>query len=231
MAEVDSSLKDADIDIGALFGSLRRNWLLIVGGALLMAALAWIICLLLTPDYRAETRIIIETRESVFTRPNGDNPAERPVLDPEGVKSQIEILTSNDLMRRVSDKLDLPNNEAFTSIEVRPYSRILILLGMIANPEKLSPDERVLQRLRKHLQVYNITGSRVIAVQYPLLILSWLHKSPIQSRKNISRYRARRSCNRMTMRLTGLRRKSKTYAHVYAMPRKKSPITAPRVDY
>ncbi|MFK3664914.1 GumC family protein [Ochrobactrum teleogrylli] len=166
MAEVDSSLKDADIDIGALFGSLRRNWLLIVGGALLMAALAWIICLLLTPDYRAETRIIIETRESVFTRPNGDNPAERPVLDPEGVKSQIEILTSNDLMRRVSDKLDLPKNEAFTSIEVRPYTRILILLGMIADPEKLSPDERVLQRLRKHLQVYNITGSRVIAVQY-----------------------------------------------------------------
>jgi uncharacterized protein involved in exopolysaccharide biosynthesis len=71
MTEVDSLSKDADIDIGALFASLRRNWLLIISGAAIMAVLAWIICLLITPDYRAETRILIESRESVFTRPNG----------------------------------------------------------------------------------------------------------------------------------------------------------------
>ena len=166
MAEVDSSLKDADIDIGALFGSLRRHWLLIVGGALLMAAAAWIICLLLTPDYRAETRIVIEPRESVYTRPNGDNPAERPLLDPEGVKSQIEILMSGDLLKRVSDKLNLTKDEAFTTTEVKPYSRILMLLGMLPDPANLSPEERVQLRLRKNLQVYNVTGSRVIVVQY-----------------------------------------------------------------
>ncbi len=66
MSGVDRLSKDADIDIGALFSSLRRNWLLIVSGAVIMAVLAWIICLLLTPDYRAETRILIESRESVL---------------------------------------------------------------------------------------------------------------------------------------------------------------------
>lgn len=67
MAEVDPLSRDADIDIGALFASLRRHWLFIVVGALLMAALAWAVCLLLTPDYRAEARIMIEARESIYT--------------------------------------------------------------------------------------------------------------------------------------------------------------------
>ncbi|NKC22301.1 hypothetical protein HED50_08030 [Ochrobactrum oryzae] len=45
MAEVDPLSRDADIDIGALFSSLRRHWLFIVVGALIMAAAAWAICL------------------------------------------------------------------------------------------------------------------------------------------------------------------------------------------
>ncbi|MDH7791810.1 exopolysaccharide transport family protein [Ochrobactrum sp. AN78] len=166
MSEVDRLSKDADIDIGALFSSLRRNWLLIVSGALIMAVLAWIICLLLTPDYRAETRILIESRESVFTRPNGEATTERPLMDPEGVKSQVEVLTSGDLLKQVSDKLKLTDNEAFTSTNVRPWTRILILLGMRNNPTSLAPEERVLQRLRQNLQVFNVSGSRVIVVQY-----------------------------------------------------------------
>jgi len=166
MSEVDSQSKDADIDIGALFTSLRRNWLLILGGAAIMAVLAWLFCLLIAPDYRAETRILIESRESVFTRPNGETTAERPLMDPEGVKSQVEVMTSGDLLKQVSDKLKLTDNPAFTSINIKPWTRVLILLGMRNNPENLTPQELVLQKLRQNLQVFNVTGSRVIVVQY-----------------------------------------------------------------
>ena len=166
MSEVDPLSKDADIDIGALFSSLRRNWLFILGGAALMAVVAWGICLLLTPDYRAETRILIEARESIYTRPNGETAAERPLLDPEGIKSQVEVFTSGDLLKKVSDKLNLTGNEGFTTTEVKPWTRALILLGMRTDPASLTPEERVLQRLRKNLQVFNVTGSRVIVVQY-----------------------------------------------------------------
>ncbi|MFS2326407.1 exopolysaccharide transport family protein [Brucella sp. H1_1004] len=166
MSEVDSQPGDADIDIGALFTSLRRNWLLILGGAAIMAVLAWLLCLLITPDYRAETRILIETRESVFTRPNGETTAERPLMDPEGVRSQVEVMTSGDLLKQVSDKLKLTENPAFTSINIKPWTRVLILLGMRNNPENLTPQELVLQKLRQNLQVFNVTGSRVIVVQY-----------------------------------------------------------------
>ncbi|PWU72362.1 chain-length determining protein [Ochrobactrum sp. POC9] len=166
MAEVDPLSRDADIDIGALFSSLRRHWLFIVVGALLMAALAWAICLLLTPDYRAEARIMIEARESIYTRPNGETAAERPVFDAEGVKSQVEVFSSGDLLKKVSDELKLTSNEAFTTTEVKPWTRVLILLGMRTDPARLTPEERVLQKLRKNMLVFTVTASRVIVVQY-----------------------------------------------------------------
>lgn len=166
MAEVDPLSRDADIDIGALFSSLRRHWLFIVVGALLMAALAWAICLLLTPDYRAEARIMIEARESIYTRPNGETAAERPVFDAEGVKSQVEVFSSGDLLKKVSDELKLTSNEAFTTTDVKPWTRVLIMLGMRTDPARLTPEERVLQKLRKNMQVFAVTASRVIVVQY-----------------------------------------------------------------
>lgn len=166
MAEVDPLSRDADIDIGALFSSLRRHWLFIVVGALLMAALAWAICLLLTPDYRAEARLMIEARESIYTRPNGETSAERPLFDAEGVKSQVEVFSSGDLLKKVSDELKLTSNEAFTTTEVKPWTRVLIMLGMRTDPERLTPEERVLQKLRKNMQVFAVTASRVIVVQY-----------------------------------------------------------------
>lgn len=166
MAEDGPLSRDADIDIGALFSSLRRHWLFIVIGALVMAALAWAICLLLTPDYRAESRILMEARESVYTRPNGETASERPVFDPEAVKSQVEVFTSGDLLKKVSDELALTSDEAFTTTVVKPWTRILILLGMRTDPARLTPEERVLQKLRKNLQVFAVTGSRVISVQY-----------------------------------------------------------------
>ncbi len=166
MSEVDPLSKDADMDVGALFASLRRHWRFILGGAALMAALAWGVCLLLTPDYRAEARLLIEARESIYTRPNGETAAERPLFDPEGVKSQVELFTSGELLKKVSDRLNLVSAPAFTSTAVKPWTRALILLGLRTDPARLTPEERVQQKLRKHLQVFNVTGSRVIAVQY-----------------------------------------------------------------
>ncbi|MBR7652382.1 exopolysaccharide transport family protein [Brucella oryzae] len=166
MAEVDPLSRDADIDIGALFSSLRRHWLFIVVGALIMAAVAWAICLFLTPDYRAEARIMIEARESIYTRPNGETAAERPIFDAEGVKSQVEVFSSSDLLKKVSDELKLTSNEAFTTTDVKPWTRVLIMLGMRTDPAQLTPEERVLQKLRKNMQAFAVTASRVIVVQY-----------------------------------------------------------------
>lgn len=158
--------RDADIDVGALFASLRRNALFIIAGAVVMAALAWAICLLATPDYRAETRILIETRESIYTRPNGETATERPLLDPEGVKSQVEVVTSTDILKRVADQLNLITDPNFSSAHMGSLGHALVLLGLRNNPANLTAEERVLRVMRRNLQVFNVSGSRVIVVQY-----------------------------------------------------------------
>ncbi|KXF77683.1 chain-length determining protein [Paramesorhizobium deserti] len=164
MSGAGSVGNDVDIDLGALFGSLRRHWLFILAGALVLAALALLFCLLSTPEYRAETRILIETRESVFTRPNGETAADRPVLDQEGVKSQVEVITSSDLLKKVGASLKLAETDEFGRPSL--LSRGLIALGLKPDPAKIGGNEYMLREMREHLQVYNVPDSRVIVVQF-----------------------------------------------------------------
>ncbi|MBB2970488.1 exopolysaccharide transport family protein [Mesorhizobium sp. RMAD-H1] len=164
MSGAGSVGNDVDIDLGALFASLRRHWLFIVVGALVLAALALLFCLLATPKYRAETRILIEMRESIFTRPNGETAADRPVLDQEGVKSQVEVVTSSDLLKKVSDKLKLGDTDEFGRPSL--VSRALAALRLKPDPTQISHEEYVLREMRDHLQVYSVPDSRVIVVQF-----------------------------------------------------------------
>jgi len=155
---------DVDIDLGALFGSLRRRWLFILVGALILAGLAWLFCLISTAKYSAETRILIETRESIFTRPNGETAADRPVIDQEGVKSQVEVITSSDLLKKAGDRLKLADTKEFGQPSF--VSRILIALWLKPDPAKMSREDYMLSKMREHLQVFNVADSRVIVVQF-----------------------------------------------------------------
>ena len=70
MAGVQSTASDIDVDLGRLFAGLAARWKRVLGVALVATALALAFAMLATPHYRAETRLLIETRESVFTRPD-----------------------------------------------------------------------------------------------------------------------------------------------------------------
>ncbi|WP_420960087.1 GumC family protein [Brucella sp. IR073] len=164
MSSAASAGNDVDIDLGALFSSLRRHALFIFLGALTLAALALLFCMLATPQYRAESRILIETRESVFTRPNAETAADRPAIDQETVKSQVEVISSSNLLKKVGDKLKLAETDEFG--RPSPLSRLLISLGLKQDPTQVSPQDYMLQEMREHLQVYSIPESRVIVVQF-----------------------------------------------------------------
>ena len=110
MSGVSGTPQDVDIDIAALFGSIWRRKLTILLVALLMAGAALGIATLISPRYQAETKILIETRESVFTRPDKVQ-GEDKSLDPESVASQIEIISSTALLQDVADKMVSPELE------------------------------------------------------------------------------------------------------------------------
>lgn len=128
-------------------------------------------------------------------------------MDPEGVKSQVEVLTSGDLLKQVSDRLNLTDSEAFTSTNIKPWTRVLILLGMRNNPASLTPEERVLQKLRQNLQVFNVTGSRVIVVSIRPQMRRRLPTSQMRWLMPISRCKLLQNFSLMMMQPGGLRQK------------------------
>ncbi|RBO98939.1 exopolysaccharide transport family protein [Pseudochrobactrum asaccharolyticum] len=158
--------ENADIDIGALFAALKRNWLFIVLGAVLFAVLTWGVAQFLTPYYRSEARILIETRESVFTRPNAGSENDRPLLDAEAVKSQVELVGSAQVLAKVATDLKLADYAEFYPKTMSPVKQVLVMLGLRPDPRTIPASEQVLTRMRENLQIYAVTGSRVIVVEF-----------------------------------------------------------------
>lgn len=159
---------DVDVDLGRLFASLGRNWLRILGWALAVTALAFLFAWTATPKYRGETRLLIESRESVFTQPDNRNqPQENPLLDEEGVTSQVEIIGSSDILRKVATDLKLADRPEFDeAADLSILDHLLIMTGMKPDPLDIPADERVLKRMREKLQVYRVEKSRVIVVEF-----------------------------------------------------------------
>jgi uncharacterized protein involved in exopolysaccharide biosynthesis/Mrp family chromosome partitioning ATPase len=167
MPRAGSVDSDVDIDIGALFASLWQNRVRVLLGAVLLTLLAFLALSLISPKYRAETRILIETRESVFTRPTGEQGDDRPILDQEGIKSQVELIGSSDLLKRVIAKLDLGNNAELTAgAEPSTIRRLLAGIGLVADPDATARDDYILQAVRDRLIVYSVQNSRVIVIQF-----------------------------------------------------------------
>lgn len=167
MPRAGSVDSDVDIDVGALFAGLWRNRVRVLLGAILLTLAAFLVLSLISPKYRAETRILIETRESVFTRPSGEQGDDRPILDQEGIKSQVELIGSSDLLKRVIAKLDLGNNaELAAGADPSALTRILAKLGLAADPDATARDDYILQAVRDRLVVYSVQNSRVIVIQF-----------------------------------------------------------------
>lgn len=165
MSGVRSAGNDVDIDLGQLFQSMLKGWRRIVLVALVLTAIAFIGVTIATPRYSAETRLLIETRESVFTRPENNAENDRPLLDEEGVTSQVEVISSTDILKKVALKLDLASRDEF---DARPsmLGRVLVMAGLRSDRNAIPPEERVLRAFREKLEVYRVDKSRVIVIEF-----------------------------------------------------------------
>jgi uncharacterized protein involved in exopolysaccharide biosynthesis/Mrp family chromosome partitioning ATPase len=89
------------------------------------------------------------------------------VLDQEAVTSQVQLIRSRDLARRVADKLDLaalPEYDPKTPNGI--LEQVMAEIGLARTPSEASVEEHILNRYYKNLQVYAIEKSRVIAVDF-----------------------------------------------------------------
>jgi uncharacterized protein involved in exopolysaccharide biosynthesis len=157
-----------DLDLRSLGEALARKKLWIVVPTVLAALLSIIAVNLLTPRYKSEARILIDGRENIFLRPNGERSEERTALDPEAVTSQVQLVLSRDLARVIITKNRLAERPEFDPVlhGVSPLKSMLALVGIGRDPLSLTPEERVLDAYFDRLTAYAVDKSRVIVVEF-----------------------------------------------------------------
>ena len=123
---------------------------------------------LITPRYKSEARILIDGRENVFLRPNGERNEERTALDAEAVTSQVQLVLSRDLAREIIKKNKLAERAEFDPVlsGLSPIKSLLALFGIGRDPFSMTPEERVLDAYYDRLTAYAVDKSRVIVVEF-----------------------------------------------------------------
>jgi tyrosine-protein kinase Etk/Wzc len=157
-----------DLDLRAIGEQLARSrgWIII---PTILAGLVSVLAVnMVTPRYRSEARILIDGRENVFLRPNGERSEDRSALDAEAVTSQVQLLLSRDLAREVIKKNRLSELPEFDPVlqGLSPIKSVLALVGIGRDPMSLTPEERVLDAYYDRLTAYAVDKSRVVVIEF-----------------------------------------------------------------
>jgi succinoglycan biosynthesis transport protein ExoP len=157
-----------DLDLRALGDALKRKRGWIIVPTVLAVALSITAVNLVTPRYKSEARILIDGRENVFLRPNGERNEERTALDAEAVTSQVQLVLSRDLAREIIKKNELADLPEFDPVlrGISPIKSMLALFGIGRDPFSMTPEERVLDAYFDRLTAYAVDKSRVIVVEF-----------------------------------------------------------------
>ena len=157
-----------DIDVHALGAALsrKRGWIIVP--TVLALLLSLVAVNFITPRYKSEARILIDGRENVFLRPNGERNEERTALDAEAVTSQVQLVLSRDLAREIIKKNKLAERPEFDPVlgSISPVKSLLALVGIGRDPFSMTPEERVLNAYFERLTAYAVDKSRVIVVEF-----------------------------------------------------------------
>jgi succinoglycan biosynthesis transport protein ExoP len=155
------------VNLGQVWQALKTRWKWVVGPTLLAFALSFAFVNLVAPRYTGETKVLLESRDSFYTRP-GQERDQQPLIDEQAVASQVQVVMSRDLAREAIKRLELVGNPEFDPLVngIGPVHRLLILVGLATNPFDRPPEERVLEQYYDGLVVYPAGKSRVLSVEF-----------------------------------------------------------------
>lgn len=157
-----------DLDLHALGQALirKRSWIIVPTVLALVLSIAAVN--MVTPRYKSEARILVDGRENVFLRPNGERNEDRNTVDAEAVTSQVQLLLSRDLAREIIKKNKLAERPEFDPVlqGFSPLKSLLALFGIGRDPLSLTPEERVLDAYFDRYTAYAVDKSRVIVIEF-----------------------------------------------------------------
>ena len=141
----------------------RRRWIVIP--TLACAAAALVAVTTISPRYTGVAKVLLENQESYFTRPDkavGTEPSAE--LDPEGVQSQAETVTTTGLARKAVDALQLAQRVEFNPPE--PTNPVAIIWSLLTGSGAGKPEDRLVDAFLSRLTVFPIAKSRVLQIEF-----------------------------------------------------------------
>ncbi len=166
MSGGNGNSQDVDIDLGRVIAAVWARKGRIIAVTAFAAVASLVITSMMTPSYKAETRLLIESRSPNLTGGEGAAAANDPVLDSLNITSQAQLLQSTDLIRRVARELNLAQYKEFDPAARSVLPNLLVMAGLKPDPMALDPEDRVVEKFRERLEVYAVENSRVIGVEF-----------------------------------------------------------------
>lgn len=161
-------LAGATLSIERILGILRRQWPLIaaiVGGAF---ALVLVYLLTATPMYTANTRILMDTRQTQVL--DKDTGVSNALIDPGFVDSQVEIITSDDLIRYVVRRMKLTEDPEFNGSDpgLIPaiIGRVIGLFGSDGPASKERIERGTVGAVQANLKVERLLTTYVLSASF-----------------------------------------------------------------
>jgi polysaccharide biosynthesis transport protein len=162
---------DAVLDIVGVVRTLARRRIWIYGSLAICLALAGVLCLVMTPRYRAEAQIELLKQDvgGLAVSDGSDESArndEQDALDFSlSLETQVSVLKSDNLGLRVIRELNLAETPDF---RYAPLIKTALTRQQMGLPLDQSPLKRayVLKRWAKNLKVDSVSGTRLISVSY-----------------------------------------------------------------
>ena len=136
---------EGEIHLLDYWRAVRKRLWLVIGIAALISTLATIYAARRPDVYEASSRVQVDTEVNPMYAGKDNNNENSPMNDPTYFNTQLQILTSQGLMRRVVRTLDLEHNQAFLSPQSsQPRSTWKTVLQMfgLANSEPISPGKQ-----------------------------------------------------------------------------------------
>ncbi|GJE09774.1 MULTISPECIES: GumC family protein [Methylobacterium] len=147
---------------------LRRSIGWIVGPTLMVALGASVFVNVVSPRYTGEAKLILESRDAAFARTTQERADQQVPIDEQAVASQVQVVMSRDLAREAIRRLKLVGNSEFDpgAGSIGPVQRVMMMLGIGANPLDRPAEDRVLDAYFDHLLVFPAGKSRILTIEF-----------------------------------------------------------------
>ncbi|KQP41317.1 lipopolysaccharide biosynthesis protein [Methylobacterium sp. Leaf104] len=156
------------LGLSQLAGLLRRSWRWIVIPTALVTIGAIAFVQVVSPRYTGEAKILLESRDTPYTRTAQERGEQTQPIDEQAVASQVQVVMSRDLAREAIRRLSLAGNAEFDPgvSGFGPLQRALMMIGLAKNPMERPPEERMLETYFDRLTVYPAGKSRILTVEF-----------------------------------------------------------------